>query len=117
MLFNVLAYNQDDHAKNFSFCMDAAGEWTLSPAYDLLFTDNDLSGNWMTVQGKRSAISKKDFEQLAELMGIQRRTFEDMLDTVKDALLQWQKFAKTSGVGAGLSKVAQISIRSALDAL
>ncbi|MFN2355912.1 MAG: type II toxin-antitoxin system HipA family toxin, partial [Desulfopila sp.] len=35
MLFNVLAHNRDDHAKNFSFMQsDATGQWALSPAYD-----------------------------------------------------------------------------------
>ena len=37
-VFNVLAHNRDDHAKNFSFLMDAQGQWKLSPAYDLTFS-------------------------------------------------------------------------------
>ena len=35
MVFNVMARNVDDHSKNTSFCMNRAGEWRLSPAYDL----------------------------------------------------------------------------------
>ncbi len=35
--FNLLAVNQDDHVKNFSFLMDDRGQWRLSPAYDLTF--------------------------------------------------------------------------------
>src|SRR3990167_6613420 len=34
-VFNVLSHNRDDHLKNFSFIMNAQGEWHLSPAYDL----------------------------------------------------------------------------------
>ena len=30
--FNVLAHNRDDHAKNFSFLLDARDDWVLSPA-------------------------------------------------------------------------------------
>lgn len=37
-VFNVLAYNRDDHSKNFSFLMDETGQWKLSPAYDLTFS-------------------------------------------------------------------------------
>lgn len=37
-VFNVLAHNRDDHSKNFSFLMDAAGRWKRSPAYDLTFS-------------------------------------------------------------------------------
>lgn len=45
MIFNALAHNHDDHAKNFAFlCHDSAkaGEketWTLSPAYDVTFAN------------------------------------------------------------------------------
>ena len=35
MLFNVAAHNRDDHGKNFAFLMTPAGEWSLSPAFDL----------------------------------------------------------------------------------
>ncbi len=117
MLFNVLACNRDDHAKNFSFCMDDSAEWTLSPAYDLLFTDNDLGGNWMMVQGKRSAISQDEFARLAELMGISRTAFETIMDEVKEALLQWPDFARQSGTGSGLTKVVNTSIRSMIEQL
>jgi serine/threonine-protein kinase HipA len=36
--FNVLAYNRDDHAKNFSFLIDEMDLWRVSPAYDLRFS-------------------------------------------------------------------------------
>jgi len=117
MLFNVLAYNRDDHAKNFSFCMDDHGEWTLSPAYDLLFTGNDLGGNWMLLQGKRAQIRRGDFQQLAELVGIQKNVFDEMLADVCGALRQWPDFAKQSGVGRGLTRVVDTSIRSMVDPL
>ncbi len=38
MVFNALARNQDDHAKNHAFLMDPDGTWFLSPAYDLIFS-------------------------------------------------------------------------------
>lgn len=38
MVFNVLAHNVDDHAKNFSFVMNQKGQWSLAPAYDLTFS-------------------------------------------------------------------------------
>ena len=36
MVFNALAHNHDDHAKNFAFLYDR-DRWTLAPAYDLTF--------------------------------------------------------------------------------
>jgi len=37
MVFNALAHNRDDHAKNFTFLFDE-GRWQLAPAYDLTFS-------------------------------------------------------------------------------
>jgi serine/threonine-protein kinase HipA len=117
MLFNVLAYNRDDHAKNFSFHMDEKGEWTLTPAYDLLYTDNYLGGNWMTVRGKRNNLKLDDFLQLAELMGIRNSQFNEIRQQMDDALRQWSKFAKASGLGPGLTKVVESSIFSMLEGI
>ena len=37
-LFNWLACNQDDHAKNWAYLQTDDGQWHLSPAYDLTFS-------------------------------------------------------------------------------
>lgn len=37
MVFNALAHNHDDHARNFAFLFDE-GQWRLAPAYDLTFS-------------------------------------------------------------------------------
>jgi len=52
-VFNVLAHNRDDHAKNFSFLMDAHGKWTLSPAYDLTFSSGPGGEQSTMVMGGR----------------------------------------------------------------
>jgi serine/threonine-protein kinase HipA len=110
MLFNLLASNRDDHAKNFSFAMDARGQWTNTPAYDLLYTDNDLGGNWMLIGGKRHKIRYDDVKQLADLMGIPQRRLNEMLEQIQDALAQWPALAKANRIGTGLRKVVQTII-------
>lgn len=35
---NILAHNCDDHIKDFSFLLDAEGQWKLSPTHDFLFS-------------------------------------------------------------------------------
>jgi len=62
MLFNVVARNQDDHTKNISFLMTEKGKWTLSPAYDVVYSHNP-SGQWtnqhqMSAQGKRDEFTR-----------------------------------------------------------
>lgn len=39
MIFNAVFHNYDDHTKNFAFLCSESGVWTLSPAYDLTFSD------------------------------------------------------------------------------
>lgn len=39
MCFNVFAHNRDDHSKNFSYLYQD-GQWRLSPAYDLTYSDS-----------------------------------------------------------------------------
>lgn len=97
--------------------MNAAGEWSLTPAYDLLYTDNDLGGNWMTVRGKRNGLKLDDFLQLADLMGITPRQFDAMRQQIEEALQRWPSFAKASGLGPGLTNVVKNSIQSTTRAL
>ncbi|MBR0299477.1 MAG: type II toxin-antitoxin system HipA family toxin [Bacteroidales bacterium] len=40
MVFNFVAGVSDDHNRNFSFLMTSNGEWSLAPAYDVMFTSN-----------------------------------------------------------------------------
>ncbi|MHC8359627.1 type II toxin-antitoxin system HipA family toxin [Pseudomonas sp. LS2P72] len=44
MVFNALAHNHDDHAKNFSFFGGKDG-WKMAPAYDLTFSSTAGRGN------------------------------------------------------------------------
>lgn len=117
MLFNVLACNHDDHAKNFSFIMDASGQWKPSPAYDLVYASNQLGGNWMMVRGKRSQLSYDDFLSLAELMGLTKSEFDDILSEVKTAVLAWAEIAGNNGLGKTFAQVVHASIEQACAAL
>lgn len=75
MVFNIIGNNTDDHHKNFSFIMNRAGHWSLSPAYDMTFIYD--TGGWrgntehcMTVGGCRRNISKETVLAFAESNGI-----------------------------------------------
>lgn len=45
-VFNIVARNQDDHVKNIAFLMNPAGQWRLSPAFDVVYAFNP-SGLWI----------------------------------------------------------------------
>lgn len=102
MLFNVVARNQDDHVKNISFLMDANGEWSLSPAYDVTYAYNPTKHftrmHQMTINGKRDEFVLADFEQCAESAFLKRGQWREILDEVIDAVTDWPEFAAKAGV-------------------
>ena len=62
MVFNVIGQNCDDHIKNFSFLMDEKGIWSLSPAYDLVYSygHTTFGQHRMTINGKVEEITLDD---------------------------------------------------------
>lgn len=112
MVFNVIARNCDDHTKNFAFLMDKNGRWSLAPAFDLCHTYNPanpwVSHQALSVNGKRSEITRSDFLAAAEAMGIKKAG--SIIDQSYDVVQKWGRYAKQAGIGAKLEK----SIKSTL---
>ena len=76
MVFNVITRNQDDHVKNIAFLMNKQGQWSLSPAFDVMYAYNP-SGTWtamhqMSLAGKRDGFTFADFKKVAETASIKR---------------------------------------------
>lgn len=102
MVFNCLAVNQDDHVKNISLLMDRAGQWTLSPAYDVTFAFNPsnkwLRAHQMTVNGKVSQIVLEDLILSGLKMGLKERRCKAIISEVKEAVNQFETFANQAGI-------------------
>ncbi|MCF0144918.1 MAG: type II toxin-antitoxin system HipA family toxin, partial [Firmicutes bacterium] len=86
MVFNAFALNCDDHVKNISFLMDRRGNWSLSPAYDVTYAYNP-GGRWtsshqMSINGKRSKITKVDLLACAEAMDLKTKEAEAIIRDV-----------------------------------
>jgi len=104
MVFNVLAWNCDDHVKNISYAMDKAGVWRLAPAYDECYAWNP-EGAWtsqhqMSVNGKRRDISDEDMLQAARAADIPQRKARAIIDEVRSAVSRWRDFAGEANVHA-----------------
>ena len=67
ILFSYITGNNDMHLKNFSLIRNN-GNWEFSPAYDLLnvhlHLPEDKEETALTLAGKKSKLTKKDFIQL-----------------------------------------------------
>jgi len=65
MILNILVFNFDDHAKNFSFLMNKFGKWTLSPAYDITYSKALAKQHITTICGKALDITRGDILKVA----------------------------------------------------
>lgn len=102
MVFNIVARNQDDHVKNIAFLMNKAGEWSLSPAFDMTYSFNP-SGAWtashqMTMNGKRDHFTLEDFNACAKTASMKRGRAAKILAEVQATVAQWPSFAETAGL-------------------
>lgn len=97
MVFNVLAGNIDDHARNFAFLMDRSGKWSLAPAYDMVYSIDPSvldvqKGQFLSIGGKKNEISRKDFIAVGRFYDINRpaEIIERTLD-VLSSLHGWMR--------------------------
>ena len=111
MAFNIVARNQDDHVKNIAFLMNKAGEWSLSPAFDITYSFNP-AGAWtashqMTMNGKRDHFMLEDFIACARTASMKRGRAAKILAEVQATVAQWGSFAETAGVPDGVREKIQ----------
>ena len=93
-VFNVLAHNRDDHSKNFTFLMNEAGDWKLSPAYDLTFSSGPGGEQSTMVMGEGKSPGIEHLVKLGEGAKISRTTIDQIIEKAKSALNQWGRLAK-----------------------
>ena len=106
-VFNVLAHNRDDHAKNFSYLMDSQGEWKLSPAYDLTFSTGPQGEQSTMVMGEGRRPDTGHLFRLAEQSNIKKDRAAGIIEAIKAGLAKWPGLAKRYGVDDVNIKVIQ----------
>ncbi len=107
MAFQIVARNQDDHVKNIAFLMDRSGRWSLSPAFDVIYSYNP-DGSWtskhqMTLNGKRDAFTRADFVQCGRAASLARNRAVQILDDVREVVAEWPQFAARAGLAADVT--------------
>ncbi|MEA1785518.1 HipA domain-containing protein [Arenibacter sp. GZD96] len=94
--FNVYSHNRDDHSKNISFLMSAAGEWKLAPAYDLTYSNSSHGMHSTLVAGEGKAPSQKHLLELANTFELKHP--ETIISEVKSIVANWEIYAKDCGI-------------------
>jgi len=101
--FNIVARNQDDHAKNIAFLMDREGQWSLSPAFDVTYAWQP-DGPWtsrhqMSVNGKHEGFARGDLLALARAGGLKEARAKKIIDRTIATVEHWPRYASEAGVG------------------
>jgi serine/threonine-protein kinase HipA len=115
MVFNMVIRNQDDHVKNIAFLMDKAGNWSLSPAFDMTYSFNP-EGLWtgthqMTLNGKRKDFVLEDFRACARSAMMKRGRAERILSEVLEVTSKWPDYADKAGVPRPTARKIQNAMR------
>lgn len=108
MAFNMVARNNDDHAKNFSFLLKD-DQWRLSPAYDVAYcykANNDwVERHWMPANGKRINHSRQDLIAVGQNMTkLPLPELHTIIDSVLEAVSSWSELARQYEVPDALRK-------------
>jgi serine/threonine-protein kinase HipA len=115
LCFNVLACNRDDHVRNFSFLMSASGEWSISPAYDLIYSEGIRGHHTTSILGESLAPKVTAVLDMAEQMSLSRSQALELIDQVSNGVGKFRQLARgvklnqgtTSQVAARLKEVRQ----------
>ncbi|HIP61778.1 MAG TPA: type II toxin-antitoxin system HipA family toxin [Sulfurovum sp.] len=112
-VFNVIARNQDDHAKNTSFLMSASGIWTLSPAYDITYANGQgfTKNHQMSIVGKVNDFSYEDLLRLASDHDIKQNKAMEIVDTTIEIVSEFRHRAKDLNIRKDLVDLVHNDLR------
>jgi serine/threonine-protein kinase HipA len=107
--FNVYSHNRDDHSKNFSFLMNAKGEWKFAPAYDLTFSYSGYGLHSTMISGESKNPGRKELMKLATHFGL--KNAGSIIDEVQEAISQWGAIA----IENSITSETRNTIQAAMD--
>jgi serine/threonine-protein kinase HipA len=112
MVFNVMARNCDDHTKNFAFRLRKNQDWELTPAYDICHAFRPgsewVSEQALSINGKRSNISKEDIVTIAKSMNIKKGT--EIIQQTSEIIKKWTDFAEETKVEPKLKEAIKSTL-------
>lgn len=97
MIFNIVARNQDDHAKNFAFILKDR-QWVLAPAYDIAYSYQEgnfwIDSHWMSLNGQRKNFKLEDILSVQTLgRNFTPKHIQKVLQDTIDVVSNWRKLA------------------------
>lgn len=103
-IFNLMAANRDDHAKNHAYLLNREGKWLLSPAYDLTFCFGPGGEHSTAYLGTGKDPSLEVLLRLAGKASIGSKEAEAIIEQVDEAVAQFSGLCNQHGVPPGKIK-------------
>jgi len=97
-VFNVLAHNRDDHARQFSFIMQRDGVWQMAPAYDLTCSPGPGGEHSSSVLGHGKDITRAHLMALGRKADIKDQDIEQIIERAESAIGNWKTYASEQDV-------------------
>lgn len=107
MLFNILAYNRDDHTRQHAFLLGINDQWRLAPAYDLTFSNGPGGEHYLAVEGEGRAPTRAHVLRLAKRHGFSEAKVSEMIDAIRASIADWRRHAQDLGVGGSRDEISE----------
>lgn len=117
MIFNILIFNFDDHAKNFAYLMDKEGKWSLSPAYDITYSKGQARQHLTTIAGKALDITRADVLEIAKRQTIRPSIAKKIIDDCIEVVKTFKETAQAVGLDKEEISNCWVDIQSQIELL
>ena len=121
VVFSWITGNADMHLKNFSLYSRENGQFSLSPAYDLLSTamvmPQDTEELALTLNGKKRKIKKSDFESAMVLSGLDEKVTSNIFKKFLKAEQKWVELIDISFLADDMKEEYKVFIHDKLEKL
>jgi serine/threonine-protein kinase HipA len=102
VVFSYLIGNGDLHGKNFSARLSPAGNWEVSPAYDLVTTQPYLG--WkdpmaLPLYGRANRLDRRHLVESGRRLGLSERATSGVVDRIVERAEPW--LDRVDGIGLG----------------
>ncbi len=102
MVFNVLAYNRDDHSRNFSYLMDKSGGWRLAPAYDLTRSGGINGEHTTAIAGEGRNPGEEHMLRVGETAGLKPSNMRQIIERVQTSISRWDVWCDRAGISSAI---------------
>jgi serine/threonine-protein kinase HipA len=101
MVFNILIDNTDDHEKNHAVLVNDAGQYELSPGYDILPSAQGLGYQQMRVGTDAADATLDNALSMCGQFGLKRSAAEAEIQRVAAVVADWRDHFAQAGVRPG----------------